>query len=175
MCLHVTSIRHRMLWFHSHFCSCEWWFSMYMCNGMKWISCLLRIHPFKLEMMTYTQNLKYVSVFMSCISCWIFSLEDVNIQARQPSTQHSLIFLFLRVIHIKLVKGLMLPTWDSSSANRDKDLFKMAATWKDVFSIHISFSISTDHFTAVLSVRQGQGPDYVDTNFTFFDCNTYMS
>lgn len=31
------------------------------------------------------------------------------------------------------------------------------------------------HFTAKLSVRMTNGPDLVDTNFTFFDCNTYSS
>jgi hypothetical protein len=32
-----------------------------------------------------------------------------------------------------------------------------------------------DHFTAKLSVRMTSGPDFVTTNFTFFDCNTYSS
>lgn len=32
-----------------------------------------------------------------------------------------------------------------------------------------------DHFTARLSVRMTSGPDFVTTNFTFFDCNTYSS
>ncbi|XP_075218268.1 plexin A isoform X1 [Lycorma delicatula] len=31
------------------------------------------------------------------------------------------------------------------------------------------------HFTAILSVRMTSGPDFVATNFTFFDCNTYSS
>uniref|UniRef100_A0A224XGD6 Putative plexins functional semaphorin receptor n=1 Tax=Panstrongylus lignarius TaxID=156445 RepID=A0A224XGD6_9HEMI len=31
------------------------------------------------------------------------------------------------------------------------------------------------HFTAKLSVRMNSGPDFVETNFTFFDCNTYVS
>lgn len=31
------------------------------------------------------------------------------------------------------------------------------------------------HFTAKLSVRMTSGPDFVATNFTFFDCNTYSS
>uniref|UniRef100_A0A1B6CQ54 Sema domain-containing protein n=1 Tax=Clastoptera arizonana TaxID=38151 RepID=A0A1B6CQ54_9HEMI len=31
------------------------------------------------------------------------------------------------------------------------------------------------HFTAKLSVRMTTGPDFVATNFTFFDCNTYSS
>lgn len=31
------------------------------------------------------------------------------------------------------------------------------------------------HFTAKLSVRMDSGPDFVATNFTFFDCNTYSS
>ncbi|KAJ1526203.1 hypothetical protein ONE63_009362 [Megalurothrips usitatus] len=31
------------------------------------------------------------------------------------------------------------------------------------------------HFTAKLSVRMTSGPDFVATNFTFFDCNTYIS
>lgn len=31
------------------------------------------------------------------------------------------------------------------------------------------------HFTAKLSVRVENGPDFVATNFTFFDCNTYSS
>ncbi|KAL1129886.1 hypothetical protein AAG570_012830, partial [Ranatra chinensis] len=31
------------------------------------------------------------------------------------------------------------------------------------------------HFTAKLSVRMTSGPDFVETNFTFFDCNTYSS
>ncbi|XP_017783638.1 PREDICTED: plexin A3 [Nicrophorus vespilloides] len=31
------------------------------------------------------------------------------------------------------------------------------------------------HFTAKLSVRMESGPDFVATNFTFFDCNTYSS
>ncbi|KAG1655459.1 Plexin-A4 [Nymphon striatum] len=31
------------------------------------------------------------------------------------------------------------------------------------------------HFTAKLSVRQGSGPDYVATNFTFYDCSRYFS
>ncbi|XP_059062852.1 plexin A3-like [Achroia grisella] len=31
------------------------------------------------------------------------------------------------------------------------------------------------HFTAKLSVRTTQEPDFVATNFTFFDCNTYSS
>lgn len=34
---------------------------------------------------------------------------------------------------------------------------------------------STDHFTAKLSVRKSEGPEFVSTNFTFFDCNTYSS
>ncbi|GAB6029881.1 Plexin-A2 [Chamberlinius hualienensis] len=29
------------------------------------------------------------------------------------------------------------------------------------------------HFTATLSVRRSSGPDFVATNFTFYDCNTY--
>lgn len=33
----------------------------------------------------------------------------------------------------------------------------------------------SDHFTAKLSVRMTSGPDFVTTNFTFFDCNTYSS
>lgn len=33
----------------------------------------------------------------------------------------------------------------------------------------------SDHFTAKLSVRMTSGPDFVATNFTFFDCNTYSS
>lgn len=33
----------------------------------------------------------------------------------------------------------------------------------------------TDHFTAKLSVRKSEGPVFVSTNFTFFDCNTYSS
>ena len=31
------------------------------------------------------------------------------------------------------------------------------------------------HFTSKLSVRVESGPDFVATNFTFFDCNTYSS
>ena len=31
------------------------------------------------------------------------------------------------------------------------------------------------HFTSKLSVRVEKGPDFVATNFTFFDCNTYSS
>ncbi|KAF6215982.1 hypothetical protein GE061_000319 [Apolygus lucorum] len=31
------------------------------------------------------------------------------------------------------------------------------------------------HFTAKLSVRMSSGPDFVETDFTFFDCNTYVS
>ncbi|KAK4302726.1 hypothetical protein Pmani_025199 [Petrolisthes manimaculis] len=31
------------------------------------------------------------------------------------------------------------------------------------------------HFTAKLSVRKSKGPEFVSTNFTFFDCNTYSS
>ena len=31
------------------------------------------------------------------------------------------------------------------------------------------------HFTSKLSVRVENGPDFVATNFTFFDCNTYSS
>ncbi|XP_069180066.1 plexin-A4 isoform X2 [Procambarus clarkii] len=31
------------------------------------------------------------------------------------------------------------------------------------------------HFTAKLSVRKSEGPEFVSTNFTFFDCNTYSS
>lgn len=31
------------------------------------------------------------------------------------------------------------------------------------------------HFTAKLSVKVASGPDFVATNFTFFDCNTYSS
>ena len=31
------------------------------------------------------------------------------------------------------------------------------------------------HFTSKLSVRLEKGPDFVATNFTFFDCNTYSS
>ncbi|XP_065576884.1 plexin-A4-like isoform X2 [Artemia franciscana] len=31
------------------------------------------------------------------------------------------------------------------------------------------------HFTAKLSVRMSSGPDFVTTNFTFFDCTTYTS
>lgn len=37
------------------------------------------------------------------------------------------------------------------------------------------FVICIDHFTAKLSVRVTDGPDFVATNFTFFDCNTYSS
>ncbi|QQP52047.1 Plexin A [Caligus rogercresseyi] len=29
------------------------------------------------------------------------------------------------------------------------------------------------HFTSLLSVRMAEGPDFVSTNFTFFDCNTF--
>ena len=32
-----------------------------------------------------------------------------------------------------------------------------------------------DHFTARLSVRITTGPDFVATNFTFFDCTTYST
>lgn len=35
--------------------------------------------------------------------------------------------------------------------------------------------LPADHFTAKLSVRMTSGPDFVATNFTFFDCNTYIS
>lgn len=35
--------------------------------------------------------------------------------------------------------------------------------------------LCADHFTAKLSVRMINGPDFVATNFTFFDCNTYSS
>lgn len=35
--------------------------------------------------------------------------------------------------------------------------------------------IFSDHFTAKLSVRKSEGPEFVSTNFTFFDCNTYSS
>lgn len=31
------------------------------------------------------------------------------------------------------------------------------------------------HFTSKLSVRMADGPDFVSTNFTFFDCNTFSS
>ncbi len=31
------------------------------------------------------------------------------------------------------------------------------------------------HFTSKLSVRVADGPDFVSTNFTFFDCNTFSS
>ena len=31
------------------------------------------------------------------------------------------------------------------------------------------------HFTSELSVRMSEGPDFVSTNFTFFDCNTFSS
>ena len=31
------------------------------------------------------------------------------------------------------------------------------------------------HFTSELSVRMADGPDFVSTNFTFFDCNTFDS
>merc|ERR1712106_600141 len=31
------------------------------------------------------------------------------------------------------------------------------------------------HFVATLSVRKSEGPEFVTTNFTFFDCNTYSS
>lgn len=44
---------------------------------------------------------------------------------------------------------------------------------KRVIKIYI-FNIP-DHFTAKLSVRMTSGPDFVATNFTFFDCNTYSS
>lgn len=37
------------------------------------------------------------------------------------------------------------------------------------------FVFISDHFTAKLSVRMTSGPDFVATNFTFFDCNTYSS
>lgn len=37
------------------------------------------------------------------------------------------------------------------------------------------FVLCADHFTAKLSVRMINGPDFVATNFTFFDCNTYSS
>ena len=35
--------------------------------------------------------------------------------------------------------------------------------------------LPADHFTAKLSVRMTTGPDFVATNFTFFDCTTYTS
>ncbi|KAF5306013.1 hypothetical protein FQR65_LT07506 [Abscondita terminalis] len=35
--------------------------------------------------------------------------------------------------------------------------------------------VGQHHFTAKLSVRMTSGPDFVATNFTFFDCNTYSS
>lgn len=34
---------------------------------------------------------------------------------------------------------------------------------------------SEHHFTSELSVRMSEGPDFVSTNFTFFDCNTFSS
>ena len=43
------------------------------------------------------------------------------------------------------------------------------------FLILTNPSFSTDHFTAKLSVRKSEGPEFVSTNFTFFDCNTYSS
>lgn len=39
----------------------------------------------------------------------------------------------------------------------------------------VYFLPCTDHFTAKLSVRKSKGPEFVSTNFTFFDCNTYSS
>lgn len=41
-------------------------------------------------------------------------------------------------------------------------------------TVVILFQIS-DHFVSRLSVRMTSGPDFVQTNFTFFDCNTYSS
>lgn len=42
-------------------------------------------------------------------------------------------------------------------------------------SLGINCLVVADHFTAKLSVRMTSGPDFVTTNFTFFDCNTYSS
>ena len=39
----------------------------------------------------------------------------------------------------------------------------------------MQFIIFTDHFTAKLSVRMKVGPDFVATNFTFYDCSSYQS
>jgi plexin A len=40
------------------------------------------------------------------------------------------------------------------------------------FNDHLFFA---DHFTAKLSVRMKVGPDFVATNFTFYDCSSYSS
>ena len=42
-------------------------------------------------------------------------------------------------------------------------------------SFNSNYLVVADHFTAKLSVRMTSGPDFVTTNFTFFDCNTYSS
>jgi len=42
-------------------------------------------------------------------------------------------------------------------------------------SLNSNCLVVADHFTAKLSVRMTSGPDFVTTNFTFFDCNTYSS
>lgn len=38
-----------------------------------------------------------------------------------------------------------------------------------------SIPLGQHHFTAKLSVKTSSNPDFVDTNFTFFDCNTYTT
>jgi hypothetical protein len=44
-----------------------------------------------------------------------------------------------------------------------------------IYILNNVYLFVADHFTAKLSVRMTSGPDFVTTNFTFFDCNTYSS
>ena len=53
-------------------------------------------------------------------------------------------------------------------------MVKKSYVWAFLLS-SLRFDCNADHFTAKLSVRMTKGPDFVATNFTFFDCTTYTS
>lgn len=51
----------------------------------------------------------------------------------------------------------------------------LALLLKSMLYLHFSLFLTLDHFTAKLSVRMKTGPDFVATNFTFYDCSSYSS
>ena len=53
-------------------------------------------------------------------------------------------------------------------------MVKKSYVWAFLLS-SLRFDCNADYFTAKLSVRMTTGPDFVATNFTFFDCTTYTS
>ena len=72
-----------------------------------------------------------------------------------------------------------------TSISKTCQLLYCLATVSVIIKTHVLFVFRNDllpiipsgesHFTSKLSVRVEKGPDFVATNFTFFDCNTYSS